>query len=87
MGAMTSRIIIGLVLATLAVCLSSDSRMVSADILAVEGTCSNGVTVNNPENTPLLVHDCNALLEARDTLAQGSRTPIWDVDTPMSKWD
>ena len=50
-------------------------------------TCASGIAVTNPQDNPLLVQDCEALLEARDILSQGGRRLIWTADTPMSKWD
>ena len=50
-------------------------------------TCSSGIAVENPEENPLLVQDCEALLAARDILSQGGRRLVWTADTPMSKWE
>ena len=50
------------------------------------GKCSNGTAVPDPSSNPGLVSDCEALLEARDTLA-GSGSLNWSADTPMDQWD
>ena len=51
----------------------------------VDGDCSSGVAVDDPEENAGLVSDCEALLAARDRLA-GSATLNWSVDTPIDKW-
>ena len=48
--------------------------------------CTNGITVSNPQDTPGLVADCKALLQARDTLA-GSATLNWSADLAITYWD
>ena len=52
----------------------------------VPGTCMNGVAVAEPGENPLLVDDCNVLLEIRDGLA-GDASLNWSVDTPIYSWD
>ena len=47
--------------------------------------CAAGVAVPDAANNPGLVSDCEALLEARDTLA-GTATLNWSADTPISDW-
>ena len=69
----------------LAVFLALDRGVVVADTSAE--TCSSGIAVTNPEDNPLLVQDCEALLEARDILSQGGRRLVWSADTSMSKWE
>ncbi len=69
----------------LTIFLSLDRGIVVADSSAE--TCSSGIAVTNPQDNPLLVQDCNALLEARDILSQGGRRLIWNADTSMSKWE
>ena len=69
----------------LTIVLSSDSGIVVAEPSAE--TCSSGIAVANPQDNPLLVQDCEALLEARDILSQGGRRLIWSADSPMSKWE
>ncbi len=47
--------------------------------------CVTGGAVTDRANTGL-IHDCEALLEARDTLA-GIGSLNWSADTPMAEWD
>ena len=47
--------------------------------------CTAGTAVQDPVNSPGLVSDCEALLQARDTLA-GSSTLNWSDATPMQDW-
>ena len=49
-------------------------------------TCATGTAVPDAANNPGLVSDCEALLEARDTLA-GTATLNWSADTPISDWE
>ena len=49
-------------------------------------SCANGVAVPDPSNNPGLVSDCEALLEARDTLA-GTGSLNWSSTTPIDQWD
>ena len=49
-------------------------------------SCANGIAVPDPSENPGLVSDCEALLEARDTLA-GTGSLNWSADTPMDQWD
>ena len=72
-------------LVTLIMFLSSDRDMVVAD--AAAETCSSGIAVEDPEDNPLLVEDCEALLESRDILSKGGRRLIWTADTSMYKWE
>ena len=47
--------------------------------------CVTGGAVTDRANTGL-IYDCQALLEARDTLA-GEGSLNWSADTPMADWD
>ena len=53
---------------------------------APQGPCATGSAVPNPAANPWLVSDCNALLDARDTLA-GTATLNWSENTLISTWD
>ena len=53
--------------------------------LATQGNCSNAVAVPDPTNNPGLVSDCEALLAARDTLAD-SGSLDWADNTPIVEW-
>ncbi len=53
---------------------------------APQGRCATGSAVPNPDANPWLVSDCNALLDARDTLA-GTATLNWSETTLISTWD
>ncbi len=74
-------------LAAAVILVSSISGIAVAPTAAADDPCSNGISVPNPGDNPLLVQDCTALLAARDTLSGGGRRLIWTADTPMSKWD
>ena len=47
--------------------------------------CATGGAVADAENNPGLVADCEALLDARDTLA-GTATLNWSASSPMAQW-
>ena len=49
-------------------------------------TCANGAVVADTITDRALVHDCEALLEAEDTLA-GSATLDWGVDSAITGWE
>ena len=51
-----------------------------------QGPCATGNAVPNPSANPWLVSDCNALLDARDTVA-GTATLNWSENTLISTWD
>ena len=51
-----------------------------------QSVCATGSAVPDAANNPGLVSDCEALLEARDTLA-GTATLNWSADTPIADWD
>ena len=53
---------------------------------APQGRCATGSAVPNPAANQWLVFDCNALLDARDTLA-GTATLNWSENTLISTWD
>ena len=48
--------------------------------------CSSGIAVNDPDDNPGLVSDCEVLLAARDILA-GSAGLNWSSDIPIEEWD
>ena len=79
--------ILGCRLPILIVTLAALALALSGTPAAAAEPCANGVAVNDPERNPLLVQDCNALLEARNTLSGGGRRLIWTADMPMSKWE
>ena len=61
------------------------SATVTATLTTVS-TCAAGVAVPDPTSNTGLVSDCEALLSARDTLAEtGSLN--WSEDTPIARWD
>ena len=49
-------------------------------------TCANGTAVTDPGVNRALVHDCEALLAAKDTLA-GTATLDWASDTAITGWE
>ncbi len=48
--------------------------------------CASGKAVTDPNAKRSLVHDCEALLAAKDTLA-GTASLNWSVDLPITRWD
>ena len=47
--------------------------------------CSNGIAVPDPQNNPVLVEDCAALLALKDVLA--ADPPLdWSDDTSIEEW-
>ena len=49
-------------------------------------TCAGGTVVTNPGANRPLVHDCEALLAAKDTL-RGTATLNWSASTAIASWD
>ncbi|MCE2404184.1 MAG: hypothetical protein J4F43_03385 [Dehalococcoidia bacterium] len=49
-------------------------------------TCANATAVEDPSVNRPLVHDCEALLASKDSLA-GTATLDWSADTAISDWD
>ena len=49
-------------------------------------SCTNGVAVENPQESLGLVSDCKVLVQARDALA-GSARLNWSTDIPIARWD
>ena len=49
------------------------------------GSCANGAVVENPQENPGLVNDCEVLSEGRDALA-GKATLNWSTDLPIHRW-
>ncbi len=73
---------LGMVIALLGVVAMSTPHAVSAQ---QAGSCVNGGAVSDQTNTGL-ISDCEALLDARDTLAlTGSLN--WSDSTPIAQWD
>ncbi len=56
-----------------------------APLTAQTGACTNGVAVPDPSSNPGLVSDCEALLEARDTL-RGTEQLNWSVSRSVNTW-
>ena len=53
----------------------------------IPDSCSNGIAVPNPHENTSLVSDCEALLDAKDTL-RGTATLNWSVSASIiSQWD
>ena len=50
------------------------------------GPCASGSAVEDADNNPGLVSDCEALLAARDILA-GTATLNWSAHTPFEQWE
>ena len=48
--------------------------------------CANGTAVTSPNDNRGLVHDCEALLEGKDTL-QGSSTLDWAATSTVTGWE
>ncbi len=51
----------------------------------VAGECSSGTAVENPDASPGLVADCEALLAARDTL-KGDGILNWSAEVAIGEW-
>ena len=49
------------------------------------GSCTNGIVVEDPQENPGLVSDCEVLSQGRDTLA-GRATLNWSTDLPIDRW-
>ena len=49
-------------------------------------SCASGTAVTSPEANPGLVHDCEALLDGKDTL-RGTGALNWATSTAMTSWD
>ena len=49
------------------------------------GSCANGTVVENPQENPGLVDDCEVLSQGRDILA-GRATLNWSTDLPINRW-
>ena len=49
-------------------------------------TCAGGTAVTDTSSDRALVHDCEALLDAKDTL-RGSATLDWSKDTAITSWE
>ena len=49
-------------------------------------TCANGTAVTDPGENRGLVHDCEALLDAKDTL-RGTATLDWAADSAITGWE
>ena len=47
--------------------------------------CENGIAVENPEENPGLVSDCESLLASRDAL-RGAATLDWDAGRQITQW-
>ena len=52
----------------------------------IPDSCSNGIAVPNPHKYPSVVSDCEALLDAKDTL-RGTATLNWSASASISQWD
>ena len=49
-------------------------------------TCANGTAVTTPSDNRALVHDCEALLESKDTL-RGAATLDWTETSAITGWE
>ena len=67
---------------------SAESNVANATTDTQQDTsaCATGGAVPDAANNPGLVADCEALLEARDTLA-GTATLNWSANVPIGNWD
>ena len=48
-------------------------------------SCTNGIVVENPQESRGLASDCTVLLQSRDILA-GRATLNWSTDIPIARW-
>ena len=60
--------------------------MVPISAIKAQSVCENGTVVPSPADNPGLVSDCEALLAARDTLAD-SGSLDWADNTPIVEWE
>lgn len=51
-----------------------------------ELTCANGIAVPGPNRPPGLVADCEAMMLAKDTLAEGDTSLNWSPYIPIHRW-
>ena len=75
------------IVATISVLSMADAgSMTPNSVIEAQSVCENGVAVPDPTNNPGLVSDCEALLAARDTLAD-SGSLDWADNTPIVEWE
>ena len=55
------------------------------EVVARTASCSGGYVVEDPDNNPGLVGDCETLMGFRNSLA-GEASLNWNSDTPMELW-
>ena len=74
---------------TATITVTSEGISTTADVVVtkdpIADTCSNGVAVSDPGNSPELVSDCEALLQMRDSLV-GTKTLDWSTSRSISSW-
>ena len=63
-----------------------DTATFTPDQPPPEPTCANGTAVTDPGDNHGLVHDCEVLLDNKDTLA-GTATLDWAADTAITSWE
>ena len=65
---------------------ASDPESATTDTQQDTSACASDGAVPDAANNPGLVADCEALLDAEDTL-RGAAGLNWAADTPISQWD
>ena len=75
------------IVVTIAVLSMADAvSIVPNSVIEAQSVCENGVAVPDPTNNPGLVSDCEALLAARDTLADTGSLD-WADTAPVAEWE
>ena len=64
----------------------SGTTSVTVNVSVVAPTCRSGVAVEDPRSNYWLVHDCEVLLDMRDTL-RGTGSLNWSAGIAMRSWD
>ena len=75
------------IVVTIALLSMADAGLMTPNsVIEAQSVCENGIAVPDPTNNPGLVSDCEALLAARDTLAD-SGSLDWADNTPIVEWE
>ena len=67
---------------------NGETATATVTITVVDAACSGGIAAPDPDDNPGLVGDCQALMEAMDTLiGTGTTTLNWGFAVAMTTWD
>ena len=78
--------LVAIVVAIAVLSMADAGSMTPNSVIEAQSVCENSVAVPDPTNNPGLVSDCEALLAARDTLAD-SGSLDWADNTPIVEWE